>query len=120
MTGMGYAKPRVAVTGKTRWTAVYHHLHGRERSAGTYPSKREADRARARAQADAGHNIDLRRAKTTFTGYVTTTWLSRRGILVELREFLWPPAAKLLPQPFWSGTKQQMLERARAQPALSA
>jgi hypothetical protein len=40
--------------------------------------------------------------------------------VVELREFLWPPAAKLLPQPFWSGTKQQMLERARAQPALSA
>jgi hypothetical protein len=39
MTGMGYAKPRVAVTGKTRWTAVYLDLHGRERSGRHLPQQ---------------------------------------------------------------------------------
>lgn len=35
MTGMGHARPRVGVNGKTRWAAVYLDLHGRERHAGT-------------------------------------------------------------------------------------
>jgi integrase len=88
MTVMGHAKPRVAVTGKTRWTAVYVDLHGRERSAGTYNSKREAARAWARAEADAaaGHSIDMRRAKTTFTGYVTNTWLPHHELEATTRQ----------------------------------
>ena len=85
---MGYAKPRVAATGKTRWTAVYHDLHGRERSAGTFPSRREADRAWARAETDAaaGHHIDLRRAKTGFAAYVTGTWLPHHQLEASTRQ----------------------------------
>ena len=35
---MGHARPRVGVSGKTRWAPVDLDLHGRERSAGTFPS----------------------------------------------------------------------------------
>jgi hypothetical protein len=78
---MGHARPRVGVSGKTRWVAAYLDLHGRERSAGTYPSKREADRVWTRAEADAaaGVSTDLRRAKTTFAAYVTATWHEARS-----------------------------------------
>ena len=79
---MGHARPRVGADGKTRWAAVYLDLNGRERHACIYSSKREADRAWARAEAaaagagaGAGLSIDLRRGKTTFTTYVTSTWL---------------------------------------------
>ena len=88
MTGMGHARPRVGINGKTRWAAVYLDLHGRERHAGTYPSKREADRAWSRAEADAaaGVSTDLRRAKATFASYVTGTWLPHHQLEASTRQ----------------------------------
>ena len=74
---MGHSYRRVGVNGKPRYAAIYHDARGVRRSAGTYATKREAERAWASAEADAllGHGRDPRRGKITFTAYVTGSWL---------------------------------------------
>ena len=47
---MGYAQKRVGRDGKPRYTAVYHNARGERRSAGTYSSKRDADKAWQQAE----------------------------------------------------------------------
>lgn len=88
MTGTGHARPRVGVSGKTRWAAIYLDLHGRERHAGTNSSKREADRAWAPAEADAAAPVStgLRRAKATFASYVTGAWLPHHQLETSTRQ----------------------------------
>src|SRR5437763_986952 len=65
-----------------------NRVPGRERSASTFASRREADRAWARAEADAaaGHSIDLRWPKTTFAAYVTGTWLPHHQLEASTRQ----------------------------------
>jgi integrase len=74
---MGHSYRRDGVNGKPRYAAIYHDARGVRRSAGTFATKREADRAWAAAEADAllGHGRDPRRGKITFTAYVTGSWL---------------------------------------------
>ena len=74
---VGHSYRRVGVNGKPRYAAIYHDARGMRRSAGTFATKREADRAWAAAEADAllGHGRDPRRGKITFTAYVTGVWL---------------------------------------------
>ena len=70
---MGHSYRREGVKGKPRYAAIYHDARGVRRSAGTFATKREADRAWAAAEADAllGHGRDPRRGRITFTAYVT-------------------------------------------------
>jgi site-specific recombinase XerD len=74
---MGHSYRREGVNGKPRYAAIYHDARGVRRSAGTFATKREADRAWASAEADAllGHGRDPRRGKITFNAYVTGSWL---------------------------------------------
>jgi hypothetical protein len=74
---MGHSYCREGVNGKPRYAAIYHDNRGVRRSAGTFATRREADRAWASAEADAllGHGRDPRRGKITFTAYVTGSWL---------------------------------------------
>src|SRR5689334_6357899 len=74
---VGHSYRLEGVNGKPRYAAIYHDASGMRRSAGTFATKREADRARASAEADAllGHARDPRRGKITFTAYVTGVWL---------------------------------------------
>ena len=74
---MGHSYRREGVKGKPRYAAIYHDARGVRRSAGTFATKREADRAWAAAEADAllGHGRDPRRGRITFTAYVTGSWL---------------------------------------------
>jgi site-specific recombinase XerD len=74
---MGHSYRREGVTGKPRYAAMYHDARGLRRSAGTFATKREADRAWAAAEADAllGHGRDPRRGRITFNAYVTGSWL---------------------------------------------
>ena len=74
---VGYSYRREGVNGKPRYAAIYHDARGVRRSAGTFATKREADRAWASAEADAllGHGRDPRRGRITFTAYVTGSWL---------------------------------------------
>ena len=47
---MGFSRKRCGKDGKPRYTAYYHDLQDRQRSAGTFASKKEADRAWAKAE----------------------------------------------------------------------
>ena len=73
---VGHSYRREGVKGKPRYAAIYHDARGVRRSAGTFATKREADRAWAAAEADAllGHGRDPRRGKITFNAYVTGSW----------------------------------------------
>ena len=42
---MGYTRSRAGRDGKPRYTAYYWDIRGRERSAGTFSSRKDADRA---------------------------------------------------------------------------
>ncbi|CAM4367645.1 hypothetical protein [Nocardiopsis rhodophaea] len=45
---MGFVKPRIIKKGKTRYTACYIDIRGKDRSAGTYDTEKEAAKARGR------------------------------------------------------------------------
>jgi integrase len=82
---MGYSRIRNGRDGKPRYTAYYWDIRGRERSAGTYGSRKEADKAwrRAEAKVDEGRAGDPRRGRQTFQRYVEDEWLP--GHVMELR-----------------------------------
>jgi hypothetical protein len=42
---MGQSRKRIGTDGQPRYTAYYDDLAGRRRSAGTFASKKQADRA---------------------------------------------------------------------------
>ena len=48
---MGYSRKRAGRDGRPRYTAYYGDAKDRERSAGTFPNKKDADRAWQRAEA---------------------------------------------------------------------
>jgi hypothetical protein len=43
---VGFSRERVGKDGKPRYVALYRGLKGRQRSAGTFASRRQADRLR--------------------------------------------------------------------------
>lgn len=69
---MGYSRLRVGRSGRVRWTAYYWDVRGRERSAGTFGRRREADRAWQRAETKVieGRFVDLRSGRQCFSRYV--------------------------------------------------
>jgi site-specific recombinase XerD len=73
---MGHSYRRTGVANKPRYAAIFRDARGIRRSAGTYPTKKEADRAWATAEADAllGNGHDPRRGKVAFRDYVTGVW----------------------------------------------
>lgn len=81
---MGYSRLRTGLDGKSRYTAYYWDIRGRERSAGTFPNKKDADRAwqREEGKVAEGRVGDPRRGRT-FRRYVTEEWLP--GHVMELR-----------------------------------
>ena len=85
---MGYSYRRVGVKGKPRYTAIYFDQRGRRRSAGTFATKREADRAWATAESDAllGVGRDIQRGKISFTAYVSGTWLPHHQLEASTRQ----------------------------------
>lgn len=74
---MGFARKRIGRDGKPRYTAYYLDIRGQERSAGTFPSKRDANEAwkEAEGQVRAGKQGDPSRGKQTFETYVLGKWL---------------------------------------------
>jgi integrase len=85
---MGYAKKRVGKDGKPRYTAVYVDLQDRERSAGTFATKKEAnDKWReAEVKQAEGRGTDPRRGRQRFRAYVEQTWLPNHVIEVSTLE----------------------------------
>lgn len=74
---MAFARRREDKTGKERFLAIYHDVHGRERSAGSFATEKEALREAERQEdrQDLGRIGDLREGKRTLRDYVENTWL---------------------------------------------
>jgi integrase len=85
---VGYSRKRIGRDGKPRYTAYYWDLKGRERSAGTFSSKKRADQAWQDAEAEVrkGRVGDPGRGRQTFQQYVEGTWLPNHQIEVSTRE----------------------------------
>jgi len=74
---MGFSRKRVGKDGKSRYTAYYLDIRGRERSAGTFSNKKDASDAWKDAEAGvrAGRQGDPARGRQTFEAYVLGRWL---------------------------------------------
>src|SRR3954471_8277085 len=85
---MGFARKRTDGRGKVRYAALYRDLRGEQRSAGTFGSKREADKAwqRAEAKLDEGRAGNPARSKQTFRRYVEEEWLPHHVMEATTRE----------------------------------
>jgi len=74
---MGFVKKRLGRDGKPRYTACYLDIRGRQRSAGTFATKKQATEAWKKSEADirAGRQGDPGRGRQTFETYVLQKWL---------------------------------------------
>lgn len=100
MIHLGFSRKRIGVSGKPRYTAYYNDLKGVRRSAGSFASKKEADKAwqRAEAKIAEGRLGDPGRGRQTFQQYVEETWLpnhemeasTRQGYTYSLYKHLMP------------------------------
>ena len=74
---MGWLIERSETTGRTTYTAAYRDVRGRQRSAGTFSSRRQAERAwqRAEAQQEMGRARELKQGRQSLRHYIETTWL---------------------------------------------
>ena len=68
--GMGFSRKRTGRGGKPRYTAYYLDTRGRERSAGSFGRKKDAEGA-----IRAGRRGDPSRGKRLFETYVLQEWL---------------------------------------------
>jgi integrase len=85
---MGYSRKRVGRDGRPRYTAYYWDAKDRERSAGTFPNKKDADRAwqRAEAKVAEGRLGDPGRGRQTFQAYVEQVWLPGHQVEATTRQ----------------------------------
>src|SRR5580692_10497147 len=85
---MGFIRERIAAGGRVRYAAVYRDLKGRQRSAGTFASRRQADRAwqRAEAKVAQGYLGDPGRGRQAFRAYAENTWLPNHEIEASTRQ----------------------------------
>ncbi len=84
---MAWIKTRTTDDGDTRFVACYRDPEGRQRSAGTYSSRRAAERAAHREEARVrdGAWHDHSRGQVTFAEYVETVWLPSKQVETSTR-----------------------------------
>ena len=85
---MGWLVERPGRDGRVQFTAVYRDLRGRQRSAGTFTSRRAANRAWQKAETGLlmGHVGDPKRGRQTLRHYVETEWFPNHVIEAKTRE----------------------------------
>ena len=85
---MGFSRKRVGKDGRPRYTAYYRDLKDGECSAGTFPNKKDADKAwqRAEAKIAEGRLGDPGRGRQTFQAYVEQVWLPGHQIEATTRQ----------------------------------
>jgi integrase len=85
---VGHSRSRVRRDGKIRYTAYYDDIGGQRRSAGTYPTRREADKAwrSAEVKVAEGRVGTLRRSRRRFGDYVRQEWLPNHVIELTTRQ----------------------------------
>lgn len=79
---MAWIKVRTTDDGTKRFVACYRDPEGRQRSAGTYTSRRAAERAAHREEAKVREGAwhDHSRGQVTFAEYVHTVWLPSKHV----------------------------------------
>ena len=79
---MAWIKVRVTDDGDKRFVACYRDPEGRTRSAGTYTSRRAAERAAHREEAKVREGAwhDHSRGQVSFAEYVETVWLPSKQV----------------------------------------
>lgn len=85
---MGFSRKRVGKGGKVRYTASYRDLRGSVRSAGTFATKKAADRAWQKAEVELrqGRVGDPARGRQRFQKYVEERWLPHHVLEPTSRE----------------------------------
>ena len=85
---MGSTRERTGSDGRVRYTALYRDLKGRQRSAGTFTTRRQADRAwqRAESKVAQGQLGEPGRGRQTFRDYVEKTWLPNHEVEASTRQ----------------------------------
>ncbi|WP_433531346.1 tyrosine-type recombinase/integrase [Micromonospora sp. CA-263727] len=85
---MGFSYPRKDGKGRTRYIALYRDIRGDQRSAGTYGSEKQANKAwqAAEVKVAEGRAGDPRRGRQTFERYVRETWLPNHVMELRTRE----------------------------------
>jgi len=85
---VGFSRKRIGRDGKPRYTAYYKDIKGRERSANTFSTKKDADRAwqKAEAKLAEGRVGDPARGRMLFERYVEDTWLPNHVMEPSTRE----------------------------------
>lgn len=84
---MGFSKKRTGATG-VKWIALYKDARGKQRSAGTFERKRDADSAWQAAETlrRSGRAGDPASAKLKFADYVNNQWFPNHVIEPTTRE----------------------------------
>jgi integrase len=85
---MGWKKERITEDGTVRYQALYRDIRGRERSAGTYRTEKQARRAwqRAEAKVELGRLGDPKRGRQRFQRYVLEEWFPNHVIEASTRQ----------------------------------
>jgi integrase len=85
---VGFSRKRLGREGKPRYTAYYIDVKGRERSAGTFSTKKEAEKGwqRAEAKLAQGRVGDPARGRMMFQRYVEESWLPNHELEATTRQ----------------------------------
>ena len=84
---MGFTRGRTGADGRARYTAYYVDEGRRERSAGTFASRRDADRAWQQVEAAlAAGRPGPQRGKITFRSYVDDVWFPHHVLEPSTRQ----------------------------------
>ena len=82
---MPSVRPRLTADGRRRYVALYRDPTGRQRSAGTFATERQAERAAHRSEStvETGAWISTAAGRITFRDYVQQVWLPSRHVEVS-------------------------------------
>ena len=85
---MGWVVEKTGPDGKIRYRANYRDRRGRQRSAGTFSTRRQAERAaqRAEGEQEAGRIGDPKRGRQRLRDYVEEQWFPHHQIEATTRE----------------------------------
>ena len=85
---MGSTRERIGSDGSVHYAALYRDLKGRQRSAGTFTTQRQADRAwqRAESKVAQGQLGEPGRGRQTFRDNAEKTWLPNHEVEATTRQ----------------------------------
>lgn len=85
---MGFVRKRRGTSGVTTYAAVYRDARGKIRHAGTFSTRRQADKAWQHAEAlmAAGRPGDPTAGRVTFADYVNETWFPNHVLEASTRQ----------------------------------